>query len=152
MVAAAVAEVLVINFLRVNLSFFTTDGLLDYDAVFIQQSRYRGQGEFGSTDAVVFRIDGVVECGGEIGTLQVGMVEGCIKQVALIKNGIFKISFGEVHLLKRSTEKYCVIQFHLEKGGVIELTFLKADSHSQLVTILKMESQHFTLFENRFLK
>jgi hypothetical protein len=80
------------------------------------------------------------------------MVEGCVEQVTTVEYGVPKIRFGEVHLPKRTVQKYGVIQFHLVEGGVIELTVFKAKRQAQLVAAVEPESQHFTLFKGCFVK
>lgn len=45
-----------------------------------------------------------------------------------------------------------MIQFHLVEGGVIELTVFETDRQSQLVALVKAESQHLTIFKFCFLK
>jgi hypothetical protein len=60
--------------------------------------------EGGFFDFVVFRIDGIIHGGAEVGLFQVAVIEGRPGQIAMIENGGGQVGFGEIWLTRLRSE------------------------------------------------
>ena len=64
-----------------------TRALNNINIIFIEKSGDTRSRKPGLFDFVLFRIDGIIHGGPEVGLFQRGMIEGCPGEIALIENG-----------------------------------------------------------------
>jgi hypothetical protein len=73
-------------------------------------------------------------------------------QIALIKHGIYKVTFRKNYLVKPRLGKGGSSEFPAKEGGVAEITLLKPKGDPKLAALLKIDTKHFAVTERNISK